>query len=88
MRIENFTQLYNLVKGKGISPALENSVNDYISECNCRGQLKEQKRISAVANYIAAVNYLNSNKPLAFSLTSDTVLDFYNDGGLILSIRR
>ena len=74
MRIDNFTQLFNLVRGKNISPALERSVNDYINECNCRGQAKEHKQRIAEANYVAAVNYLNSNKPVAFGLTTDNTI--------------
>ena len=87
MRIDNFTQLFNRIKGKNISPALEKSVNDYINECLCNSNLKEQKRKIAEANYVSTINYINSNKPIAFSLTSDRVLDFYNNGQLLLSVR-
>jgi len=88
MKIENFTQLYNIIKNKNVSASFEKSVNDYISECNCKGQLKELKRKGAIANYIVVVNYLNSNKPLAYSVFPDSIIEFYNDNKLILTIKR
>ena len=88
MKIENFTQLYSLIKGRKSIHSFESSVSDYNVACNCEPDKKEGLRKKAVANYIAAVNYLNSNKPLAFALINDKTIEFYNDGILIVCIKQ
>ena len=89
MRVDNFTQLYNLIKGKNISPAFEKSVTDYNGLCNCLKSRKEQARIQVNANYLVTINYISQNRPLAFSLMGgDNVLEFFNDGRQISLIVR
>jgi hypothetical protein len=88
MRIDNFTQLYNILKPKNILPDFIRIVDDYILQCVCEPSKKEEKRRICSAQYVSAISYLTQHKSILFSVIKDYIIEFYNDGEKISSIRK
>ena len=88
MTIDNFTQLYQLLKPRNVLPDFLRAVEDYHAECSCKPAEKEQKLKKCNIKYANSIPFLCQNKNILFSLTKDYVIDFYCNGQRTASVRK